>query len=351
MNRLQALERSLRARELAGDGRAGSFARAKARNSQRAFIRSRWVLLSIGWLIIVTPVPLVWWFLPNEFLQGVLVGTSTTAATAAIWFLVVQSTGTAPIMMGDQAEQWTAQALRKLGRDWRVVNRFLLSSFGDLDHVAVGPAGLLVVETKWSAYPWQSRDGAERVQAAVGQVQRVTRQLRLWTEVKKSSVHVSPVVVLWGGGGWDETNRVHYVDGVAVVDGNVFRDWVRALDPDPASSPATTQAIWDTLDKQARRRDGHDPAVAVVPMSVSDVVARLAFFVAAAALGFYAIATLFEMTGSSVITLLCGLSTSALLLMAHRRWRAVRAPALGALIGAGMPTLLIAGVHAATLVT
>ena len=121
------------------------------------------------------------------------------------------------------------------GRNWRVVNRFLLSSSGDLDHVAVGPAGLLVIETKWSAYPWQSRDGAERVQAAVGQVQRVTRQLRLWTEVKKSSVHVSPVVVLWGGGGWDETNRVQYVDGVAVVEGNVFRAWARALDPDPAA--------------------------------------------------------------------------------------------------------------------
>ena len=94
MNRRQALGRSLRARELAGAGRAGSFARAKARNSQRAFIRSRWLLLSIGWLILVTPVPLVWWFLPNDFLRGVLVGTSITGATAAVWFLVVQSTGT-----------------------------------------------------------------------------------------------------------------------------------------------------------------------------------------------------------------------------------------------------------------
>ena len=307
-------------------------------------------MLLVGWLIFVAPLPLVWWLVPQEFLRGVLVGGSTTGATAAVWFLVIQSTGTAPIMMGDQAEQWTAQVLRKLGRDWRVVNRFVLSSSGDLDHVAAGPAGLLVIETKWSAYSWQSRDGIERLHAAVGQVERVTRQLRLWTEVKKSSIRVIPVVVLWGGGEWSDVDRVQSVDGVAVVEGKVLGDWVCALDPDPAGSQATTQAIWDALDKQARRRDEHDPASAVIPLSVGDVVSRLGFIVAAAALGFTAITTLLNTTGSSSFALLCGLSASALLLMAHRRWRAVKTPALGALGGVGLATLLIAGALAATFV-
>ncbi|MCW2852313.1 MAG: hypothetical protein JWM84_1977 [Nocardioides sp.] len=307
-------------------------------------------MLSIGWLIFVAPVPLLWWLSPHEFLRGVFVGTSLTGATAAVWFVVVQSTGTAPIMMGDQAEQWTAQAIRKLGRNWRVVNRFLLSSSGDLDHVAVGPAGVLVVETKWSASSWHSRDGIERVHAAVGQVQRSTRQLRLWTEVKKASVRVRPVVVLWGGGGWADTEPVRYIDGVAVVEGNAFRDWLRALEPDPASSQETTQAVWDALDTQARLRDGHDPAAAAIPLSVNDFLIKLGLFVAAAALGFTAIATVLNTTGSSTITTLCGLSTSALLLVVHRRWRAVRTLALGALIGAGLPTLLLAAAFAVALV-
>lgn len=350
MDRRQALGRELRARELAGDGRAGSFARAKARRAQGAFIRRRWPALAIGWLIFVAPVPLFWWLVPNELLRGVFVGASLTGATAAVWFLVVQSTGTAPIMMGDRAEQWTAQVLRKLGRGWRVVNRFLLSSYGDLDHVAIGPPGVLVIETKWSASPWQSPDGIRRLHAAVAQVQRVTRQLRLWTAVKKSSVRVRPVVVLWGGGGSGGTDPVKYVDGVAVVEGNAFRSWVRALEADPANSAGTTQAIWDALDTQTRLREGHDPAGAAIPLSVDDVVVRMGSSVAAAALGFTAIVTLLNTTSSSTITLICGLSASALLLMVHRRWRALRAPVVGALLGVGLPTLLAAGALALSLV-
>ena len=60
---------------------------------------------------------------------------------------------------------------------------------------------------------------------------------------------------------------------------------------------------------------------------------------------------MFNTTGSSLITLLCGSSTSALLLVSDRRWRAFRVPILGALVGAGMPTLFIAGVHVAVFVT
>lgn len=342
MDRPNPLVRSLRARELAGDGRAGSFARTKARRAQRAFIRSRWLPLTVAWLILVAPVPLLWWFLPDEFLRGVLAGTSLTGATAAVWFLVVQSTGTAPIMMGDQAEQWTAQELRKLGRDWRVVNRFALS-YGDLDHVAVGPAGILVIETKWSAHPWQSSDGVERQRAAVAQVERVTRQLRLWTEIKRSSVRVRPVVVLWGGGGWDDSDGVRCVDGVAVIEGHALGDWVRSLETDPSSDRATIQVVWDVLDAQVRRREAHDPAAATIPLSVGDVLLRLGTFVMAAVIGFIAVATLLSETGSWEITVLGGVALSAFLGWVFHRWKAVRIPAVGALVGAALPTLILAG--------
>lgn len=297
-------------------------------------------MLSAGWLILVAPVPLVWWFLPDPFLRGVLLGGTLTAATAALWFLVVQSTGTAPVMMGDQAEQWTAQALRKVRRGWRVVNRFALS-YGDLDHVAVGPAGVLVVETKWSAYPWGSRDGFERQRDAVAQVERVTRQLRLWTEIKKSSVRVRPVVVLWGGGGWVDQDRVQQVDGVAVIEGSALGEWVRSLEPDPSCDPLTAQAVWDALEAQTRRRETHDPEAAAIPVSMGNVLFRLGTFVTAAVVGFIAIANLLSATGSWAVTVLVGVALIAFSAGALRRWQVVRGPALGTLIGAGLPTLIL----------
>ncbi len=132
-----ALKRALRARELAGDARAGSYARAMARREQRAFVgRNFWRLLC-GWLLLMTITPGLWWFVASELLRGMVLGADLASATALVWFVVVQSTGTAPTMMGDEAEQWTAQELRKLG-DWRLVNHFELS-YGDMDHVAVGP--------------------------------------------------------------------------------------------------------------------------------------------------------------------------------------------------------------------
>jgi hypothetical protein len=68
-------------------------------------------------------------------------------------------TGTASTMMGDTAEQWTAQELRPLSKDgWRLINHFGLTS-DDIDHLLIGPGGVFVLETKWSSTDWQSAAG------------------------------------------------------------------------------------------------------------------------------------------------------------------------------------------------
>lgn len=64
--------------------------------------------------------------------------------------------GTAPFM-GELAEQWTAQELRPLSKHgWRLVNFAL--SYGDQDHVLVGPGGVVLLETKWNGTPWDLDD-------------------------------------------------------------------------------------------------------------------------------------------------------------------------------------------------
>lgn len=91
---------------------------------------------------------------PSALARGFLLGAGLagTAGVLACWTL--QVTGTAPTMMGDLAEQWTAGKLRALRRrGWRTVNHVRLRTW-DIDHVLVGPAGCYSLETKWSAHPW-----------------------------------------------------------------------------------------------------------------------------------------------------------------------------------------------------
>ena len=54
--------------------------------------------------------------LPAGFLRGLLLGGALTATTGLLAFTVVQATGTASILMGESAEQWTASELRRLHR-------------------------------------------------------------------------------------------------------------------------------------------------------------------------------------------------------------------------------------------
>ena len=49
-------------------------------------------------------------------------------------------------------EQWTARELRSLRkRDWHLANGLLLRRVADIDHVVIGPGGVLVIETKYSS--------------------------------------------------------------------------------------------------------------------------------------------------------------------------------------------------------
>jgi hypothetical protein len=129
-----------RRRALAGDARAGTWARGQARTAQREFLLEHWWLFALFLLAVLAVAIGCGRLMPNEFMKGLVLGAALVAGPGAVWVIAVQVTGSAPVMMGDQAEQWTAQELRKLSRrDWRLVNHFALAS-DDIDHVLIGPA-------------------------------------------------------------------------------------------------------------------------------------------------------------------------------------------------------------------
>jgi hypothetical protein len=291
--RVEELGQRLRARTLAGDQRAGRWARAKARRAQYEYVRASWRTLSlvvVGALAFpLGMLPLV----PGGFARGLLVGTSTTAVAGMVSFWVVQATGTAPTMMGDQGEQWTAQQLRRMRRQgWRVVNHVTLRQW-DIDHVLLGPGGVYAIETKWSATPWKTCPPERRVAEACEQVAANSRDLTLL--LKRHGVGaVEPVVVLWGAGTKDLPAVQPVTNGprtVLLVSGPSAASWLTTL-PTDRLQPDQVLAAWQALDKQCQIRDPAEAAAAPLPMSVSAIATRGFIAVAVASIAFLVAASL-----------------------------------------------------------
>jgi hypothetical protein len=184
-------------------------------------------------------------------------------------FWVVQVTGTAATMMGDLAEQWTASELRRLRRrGWRVVNDVPLEG-RNLDHLLIGPGGVVAVETKWSATPWDLRRNDNRVIDAARQAQACARTIALWSNVKRTGAAVEPVVLLWGGGlSRHQATPARQVAGCLVVSGPHARAWTDAL-PDDVLTAAQVDRLWHAVDGLLKMRDGFEVARSPDPPSMS----------------------------------------------------------------------------------
>jgi Nuclease-related domain len=265
------LNEALRARQLASDRRAGSWARGQAWTRQLAFIRSHWrrlggaLLLSL--LVAVPGVAMV----PGGFGRGFVAGGLLVAIIATLWAHVVRATGTGQVMMGDLAEQWTASDLRRLrAQGWRLVNGVRLGV--EIDHVLIGPGGTIAVESKWSGSSWATSIGRARVVSAIEQVRRGARQLRLLNDLRRCGIEqVGTVVVLWGSEAADLTMAGDRADATAVIAGSEIGEWAGRL-PTGVLTQEQIQNAWDVLDARCRKTDGWSAGQAVPPPSLTRVV-------------------------------------------------------------------------------
>jgi nuclease-like protein len=310
-----------RQRRLAGDDRAGVWARTRARKVQQAYVREHWqwmlVLILLGMAVFSAAAALA----PDGFERGFLVGGGLAGIGGFLAVWVVQVTGTAPTMMGDVAEQWTAGELRKLRRSgWRTVNHFCLG-LGDIDHVVVGPGGIFAIETKWSASPWDQEFGAARIADACRQVESNARQLTLWTDLKAAvaPIDVKPVVVLWGPGAPHVDPAISQRGRTTVVAGSAMEGWRSSL----TSGVLTTSqldAAWKVLDRQARRRDEHENPRNPTPASLYQMVLVLTAIVTSGVLGCLAALQLVGLSGSLAVDAATCL-VLALAALPARRWK------------------------------
>jgi hypothetical protein len=309
---------------------------------QREYVRRNWRILSavggglLGFIAVLVPL------FPGGFARGLYLGSFSTAVVGSLAFWVVQATGTASTMMGDEAEQWTAQELRKLrNRGWKLINHVSLQG-RDIDHVLLGPGGVFGVETKWTADSWTLAPDDARVLAACGQVSRNTKTLSLWLRSLGVS-SVEPVIFLWGAGARDlpPVQRLRRGDQeVSIVAGPQSGSWLTSVPTDRLDEKQMARA-WDKLEAYCEKRDPREGLEHPLPLSVGELAMRFFFGLAAAAAALLLTATWLA-TGPSPrwwlpALIVLGLPGFGLLRFA----RALRYIAWGWLCGVGISVLLI----------
>jgi hypothetical protein len=257
-------------RRLASDARAGTFARRKARTDQRTYIKKHWKWLALGYVsctgILLVPVL----FEGNDFVRGLAVGLILAGAAGVLAAMVIIQTGTGPTMAGELAEQWTAQELRPMSKHgYRLANHVDVDGRGDADHVLVGPGGLFVLETKWSATEWTQED--RFFAAPLAQVQSKARNT--WLQLKRHGVPTAtPVLVLWGRAAKELSSSagVRRNQDTYVIAGDQLKRWLLGRAPGVLTSEQV-DAAYGAVCTLAERGD---KVAAPVPPSVGRLYVR-----------------------------------------------------------------------------
>lgn len=202
-----------------GPRRAGGWARDKARRDRFNFARAHWgVLLStfaVGLAVTCLTALLPNW--PRQFAAGAWVA----SVVASLVFVVYQGSGTMHLDSGADAERWTAEELeRSRETGWRIMNRVAVKNY-DVDYVAVGPGGVLVVETKWTGDERVLDQTSAKVRDAVMQVEGNGRTIGNWFRNIEGPIEVRTAVVYWGPRLHADVNRgPHRVGNTMVLSGN-----------------------------------------------------------------------------------------------------------------------------------
>ena len=245
-----------RDRQLASDQRAGSWAKTNVLRRRAEFVHRAWLeVLGLPLLALVfSSVVLLMPHWSRDFALGAILA---SGIWGSVLYVTVMS-GTVPQYMGGVAEEFTAQELRRLRRRrWHLANGVLLKK-ADIDHVAVGPGGVLVVESKYSSSGWD--DGhvtKDRLSRAVRQAQDNQHDLLLFLEQVAPRVAVPrqlvrAVVVLWGRP--YGTEDVATSNGVTVVHGPQLREWLGSL-ADDGVAPEQVAAAWAKVCDHTAVRD------------------------------------------------------------------------------------------------
>lgn len=132
-------------------------------------------------------------------------------------------------MMGGEAERWTSAALRKAD-GWKVLDHVEFAD-RDIDHIAVGPALVLAVETKWTSRPVRVSDrGVDGLWCdGLHHAERAAERTKRFLKSKGLETRVIPVLALWGPGVPRIPGGYQRIGNVRVVIGPQAAEWRKRL--------------------------------------------------------------------------------------------------------------------------
>lgn len=191
-----------------------------------------------------------------------LVGFLIAVFLGAVWYVVAVSTGGAASLMGATAERWTAKELASLGPSWRIFHNVpFVDAFPghtwevDVDHLVVGPYGVLVVESKFSSSPVDL--GAfrltQRLRDAVRQAKDNAGRISALLRRDAPDVPVRPVVVVWGRLVKAPQDPVRLIETVRVVSGSDALRWRPLLLVQQIVSPQAVGIVSAKVEKLVGR--------------------------------------------------------------------------------------------------
>ncbi|MGH2686171.1 MAG: nuclease-related domain-containing protein, partial [Actinomycetota bacterium] len=123
-----------------------------------------------------------------------------------------------------EAERQSSRALRRLaGSGWRVVDDVPFGPM-NIDHVAIGPRGVVAVESASISSPYPvDEDGGDALETALRHAKRGARRVRLLLKSQGIDAHVAPALALWGRGSASLATQT--VDGVSMLVGRDSKQW------------------------------------------------------------------------------------------------------------------------------
>ena len=239
--------------------RAGEQSQRFASQRLDRFVRSNLLALAIAVGFILVLSAAVWFLLDSRpGLQGLVAGVVAGAGFAMLYHWCVIASGATAGTMGNAAEEWTDSELRRLrSKGWRHVNHLVIKpEFGDIDHVAVGPDGVIVIETKWRSHEEDVDELSNWMTGALKQAQRNRHQVVQLLNWQHSDhpLLVQALVVLWGPDVSHDSAEAILADGVNVTAGESLRDDLAAL-ADMRLSPAEVDEVYAKLKKRIAERD------------------------------------------------------------------------------------------------
>ena len=257
-----------RRRRLTANERIGAHSKREIRRVERDLYARLWPKLLEPAAVVGLGLVVLHWTLPDVVAPYVTTAFAT-AVLCQMRQLGLDASGMTSRRLGIMAEQWTADELRRLDhRTWDVVHHVMLEQ-SDIDHVAVGPAGVVAVETKFRS-SWAHTD----LHSVAFDAARQRRKLAARSHQEASNVRC--LVAMWGPDVGDDPLDIH---GVVLCPGRSLAAWLRAADQ-RLNDTQRASAV-DALDAYVTTRDvGELREHGAVPTSLGAMVSQAGWIVA-----------------------------------------------------------------------